>query len=396
MTGFHVRRALLWTLVGVAFAATVAGELVRREVAPTAPALTGSSIAGCVFAVLGGLILHHRPRHRVGVLYLGTGLLLALFGLTNGSWAAVLPLGAAWFNSWAWAITPLLIITFGVLLLPDGSRPTGRTGRIAWHLSTAALVGAVLVLPYDMSPMPPALAAALPPLGQDVSGLLFGVWAGTAFAAVLGALADVVLRYRRAVELDRQRLRWIAYCAVLAVLLYVAGSGITLVPGITWDHVMAGVVVTPAVGVTIAIVRHRMLDVDRLVARTLSYAVVTVAVVAIYLGAILLASEAVPAAGDTDLVVAVSTLGAAAAFRPIRRRVQTVVDRRFHRSRYDAERLVGTFSARLRDEVDLATVAAELVATSSTSLRPASISLWTGAPPERGNGSGTLGTYNGA
>lgn len=394
MTGPRLRRSLVWTLVSVAFASAVAAELVRQEVAPTAPALTGSSIAGCVFAALGGLVLHHRPHHRVGSLYLVTGLVLALFGLTNGPRAPSLPLVAAWFNSWAWAVLLLLIMAFGVLLLPAGDRPAGRVGRVSWQLSVAAVVGAVLVLPYDMSPMPAALAAALPPLAPEVTGVLFGVWAGTAFAAVLSAMVDVVLRYRGAIELDRQRLRWIAYCAVLAILLYVAGSWITLVPGVTWDHVMAAVLVTPAVGVTVAIVRHRMLDVDRLVARTLSYAVVTVAVVAIYLGAILLASAAVPSAGDSDIVVAVSTLGAAAAFRPVRRRVQTVVDRRFHRSHYDAERLVTAFSARLRDQVDLATVARELVATSAGSLRPSSISLWTGASTDRGNGSGTLPTYN--
>lgn len=392
----RLRRTAAWALVALAFVAAVVTELLRREVAPAAPALTGSSIAGYVFATLGGLILHHRPHHRVGRLYLATGLLLALFGLTNGPLAPSLPLVAAWFNSWAWAVLLLLIMAFGVLLLPDGDRPARRVGRLSWRSSVAAVLGAVLVLPYDMSPMPPALAAALPPLAPDVTGALFAVWAATAFAAVLGSMADVVLRYRRAVELDRQRLRWIAYCTVLGILLYVAGAWITLVPGVTWDHVMAAVLVTPAVGVTVAVVRHRMLDVDRLVARTLAYAVVTVAVVAIYLGAILLASAAVPSAGDSDLVVAVSTLGAAAAFRPIRRRVQTVVDRRFHRSRYDAERLVGAFSARLRDEVDLATVAAELVATSAASLRPAAISLWTGTPTARGNGSGTLDTYNGA
>lgn len=384
----------VWTVALAASGMVVAAELRRRAIAPDTAALTVGAVAGPVFAVLGLLILERRRRHGLGLLYLAIGASLSLFAFTNVPGGVDLPVAAIWFNSWNWVMAPLALLTYGTFLLPDGRVPAGATGRWAARAATAAVAISAVYLPYDLEDMPPPLAAALPAIPAAILEVAFVVWVGITLGAVLLSFVAVVVRYRRGSVLERQRLRWIAACAGLAILTYATGDLTTRLPGLTWERLSIVVVLLPAVGVTVAIVRHRMFDIDRLVARTLSYAVVTVAVVAIYLGAILLASAALPAAGDSDLVVAVSTLGAAAAFRPLRRRVQTVVDRRFHRSRYDADRLVGAFSARLRDQVDLATVAAELVATSATSLRPASISLWTGTPTGRGNGSGTLATYN--
>lgn len=382
-------RAGTWSLVAVAVGAVVAAELRRRSVDPSLPALTAATLSGIAFSVLGALILRRRAGHGLGRLYLGIGVLMATFGLTNVRASAPLVI---WFTSWAWLVSPVLLLTFGTFLLPDGRIPAGRLGRWAARTSVAAIGTAVLVLPYDLRPTPPPLEPWLPTLPSAVIGAAVGGSLVLAILSVALSLVTVIVRYRRAGALDRQRLRWIASCTVLAVTLYVAGSWVTLVPGVTWDHVMATVVLTPAVGVSVSIVRHRMFDIDRLVARTVSYAVVTVAVLGIYILAIVTLTATVPRAGDSDLVVAGSTLGAAAAFRPLRRRVQVVVDRRFHRSRYDAERLVAAFAARLRDEVDLGTVARELVRTSAGSLRPVSVSLWTVPPATRGNASGTLAT----
>lgn len=380
-------RAGTWSLVAAAFLAVMAAELRRRSVDPSLPALTAATLSGIAFSVLGALVLHRRPAHGLGRLYLGIGLLLAAFALTNVRASVAI---AVWFNSWAWLVAPVLLLTFGTFLLPDGRIPPGRPGRWAARTSVAAVGTALVALPYDLQPTPPPLGPWLPTLPPAVTGAAVGAALALAVLSIVLSVASVFQRYRRAGVLDRQRLRWIAFCTVLAVALYVAGPWLTLVPGVSWDLIMAGVVLLPAIGVSVSIVRHRMFDIDRLLARTVSYAVVTVVVVGIYLAAVVAVTAVVPSASDGDLVIAVSTLGAAAAFRPVRRRVQALVDRRFHRSRYDAVGLVAAFAARLRDEIDLETVAGELVVTSSASLRPASVSLWTATSVARGNASGTL------
>jgi hypothetical protein len=198
--------------------------------------------------------------------------------------------------------------------------------------------------------------------------------------ALLGvAVVSMVLRLRRASGVQRQQLKWLAYAAVLLAsyyllaFLYTRGTIRSVPPVIDTAVSGLGLVVVPA-AIGVAVLRYRLYDIDRLINRTLVYGLLTLllgggyAAVALVLGQL--------AGQDSSLAVAGATLAVAALFQPARRRVQAVVDRRFNRRRYDAARTVEAFSARLRDEVDLDTLSAELLAVVDQTVQPTRAALW--------------------
>jgi hypothetical protein len=195
------------------------------------------------------------------------------------------------------------------------------------------------------------------------------------------AAGSLVVRFRRAHGVERQQLRWVALGAALMVLavpvvLVPVALGIPIV--VDWVAVVWLVVLPVAVGA--AVLRYRLYDLDRIISRTLAYGLLTLllgggyAVVVLGLGQLL--------ERDSPLVVAGATLAVAAVFQPARRRVQAVVDRRFNRRRHDATRVIEGFGARLRDQVDLATLTAELLAVVDQTMQPTQASLWLRPPPE--------------
>ena len=184
------------------------------------------------------------------------------------------------------------------------------------------------------------------------------------------ALLCVVLRFRASRGLERQQMRWVvagATVAVVGLLLGAASSGLTYLA-----------VVAVPVSVAVAVLRYRLWDLDRLVSRTVTYALVTALLVVPHLLVVPAASRL--AEGSGSLAVAAATLAAAALFQPLRRRVQDLVDRRFNRRRYDAARTVAGFGGRLRDEVDLDAIATELVAVVERTVQPTQVSLWLRPP----------------
>ena len=194
-----------------------------------------------------------------------------------------------------------------------------------------------------------------------------GLW----LASMLAALLSLVLRFRASRGTERQQLRWVVAGATGAVAGLLTG--------------MAGVVITyfavlcVPVGVAVAVLRYRLWDLDRLVSRTVTYALVTALLVVPYL--LILPATSRLAAGSGSLAVAAAPLAVAAAFQPLRRRVQDLVDRRFNRRRYDAARTVEHFAARLRDQVDLTALEAELLAVADQTMQPTRASLWLRAGP---------------
>ena len=383
------RSLLAWWLWLVTFGCCTAGLLVALVV--TRPLTRAVLVEGAVFALafpLGyatvGLVLAlRRPTNPIGWLYAASGLVWSLL-IPLDPWVdqlirrhRPLPLAAqltavAGEFSWAPAIT--LGITLPFLLLPNG-RLRSRRWRV---IAAAAVTGAVLI----------TLAGALAP-GQTAETPLpianpFGL-AGTAgtIATMLtylgvvlntisypAALLCVVLRFRASRGVERQQLRWVvagAAVAVVGLLLGASSSGLTYL----------GVVAVP-VSVAVAVLRYRLWDLDRLVSRTVTYAVVTVLLVLPYL--LILPAVTRLATGSGSLAVAALTLAAAALFAPLRRRVQDLVDRRFNRRRYDAARTVAAFGGRLRDEVDLDAIAAELVTVVERTVQPTQASLWLRPP----------------
>jgi hypothetical protein len=205
----------------------------------------------------------------------------------------------------------------------------------------------------------------------DAAGVLF----------FLGGIASVVIRYRRGSSVERQQLKWLIAATAFAVsawcLVIVGGViGAPVVTTIGWLGGLLAFALLP-VAIGIAVLRYRLYEIDRIVSRTIAWAVVTGALVSVFAAGVvaLQAMLARVTQGET-VAVAVSTLVAAALFQPLRRRVQRAVDRRFDRATYDAQRTVEAFAERLRDEVALDAVVADLHETVGASIRPSSFGLW--------------------
>ena len=192
----------------------------------------------------------------------------------------------------------------------------------------------------------------------------------------LSFVGHQVLSWRRASGERRQQLKWLACGAVTALGLSLLGNVVSWNVGSRLLEF--GVVALPA-GIGVGILKYRLYDIDRIISRTLAYAIVTGLLVGVYAGLVLLSTQVLTI--KSPVAVAVSTLAAAALFSPLRRRVQRVVDRRFNRVRYDADQMIAAFAARLRDAVDLDAVRSDLLTAVNTAVEPAHISVWTARPP---------------
>jgi hypothetical protein len=192
-----------------------------------------------------------------------------------------------------------------------------------------------------------------------------------------------VLRFRRSRGVERQQLKWFTYAAALMVLSWVVGALLLPAAG----DLIAGITIALLpVAAGIAILRYRLYDIDRLINRTLVYGLLTALLAAVYAGAVLVLGQVFGGVGrdPPSWAVAGATLAVAALFQPARRRIQAAVDRRFNRRKYDAAKTIETFSARLREEVDLDTLSGELLAVVEQTVQPANASLWLRPPTQPG------------
>ena len=342
---------------------------------------------GLAYLFVGGLVTARRPENAVGWLMLGLGLLLSL-AILLGQYAGYallrdpsLPLGieAAWVTSWLY--DPILCgVILMFLLFPHGHAEgpvrtwTARVCIAAGLLETLGL----MVLPEPMDGfgdvMNPFAVPSLDPLVQlAING------AGTVLAGTFViALVSVVVRLRASRGQERQQLKWIAY-GMLLLILALAINTLPLGFGDSWVGlfaIVAGLLAVP-VSMAVAILRHRLYDIDVVIKRTLVYGAVTAVLVATYL-VLVLALRAVltPVTGESDLAVAGSTLAVAALFRPLRNRIQKVVDQRFYRRRYDATLTLEAFAGRMRRQVDLEAVGSDLRGTVLGTVQPQTVSLW--------------------
>jgi hypothetical protein len=222
------------------------------------------------------------------------------------------------------------------------------------------------------------------PQAGGVLGTLYNVGYWVALVAVLAAVASLVVRFRRARGVERQQLKWIVYAVVMVgcfILLMEAANLIDL-SELAADAMYALLIVLIPVPVGMAILRYRLYDIDRLINRTLVYGLLTALLAGIYAGAVLVLGQVFGGVGGDppSWVVAGATLAVAALFQPARRRIQQVVDRRFNRRKYDAAKTVEAFSVRLRDEVDLDALTAELLAVVNQTMQPTEVWLWLRSP----------------
>ena len=337
-----------------------------------------------LYTVIGALVASRATRNPIGWLLSFAGLFAtitffasqyAVFATTTAPGALPGAGVAIWLSLWLW-MAMLASLLYTVMLFPSGGLPSPRWRAASW---IAGLVLGLVAVAFafgtpatsDPVPLPnPLWIPALAPLYEvaDAGFILFVVLFGL-------AVASLVVRFRSSQGAERQQLKWIVAAGAMMVA--------TLAAGLVWelDWAWIGTVLALPLSIGVAILRYRLYDIDVLINRTLVYAAVIAALIATYFGAVILLQALLrPITSGSDLAVAGSTLLVVAIFQPLRRRVQGAVDRRFYRSRYDAARTVDAFAARLRDEVDLDEVRADLLRVAADTLRPAHASVWLREP----------------
>ena len=366
---------------------------------PSSPrdVLEAAGIAATVLAWLsmlgtGAALSILRPWNAIGWLLLFAGFTTVgtLFGELYVQFALVLRWPLPGYPAVDWilplfsTLSSVLIAVWVPLLFPTGSLPGRRWRPVAWAIGLVIVADITLRLFTDDSLEPFGRALPNPvAIGGDAGALaqaLIGVTSVGLVASIILAYLSLITRFIRATGVERAQYKWFL-AATGVVFVTVIGMAFTFVLGAE----IAGVfyllnlvaIGLPPIAIGIAVLRYRLYDIDRLISRTIGWALVTGIVVAVFAG-VVLALQAVLAGvtqGET-LAVAASTLLAFALFAPLRSRVQRAVDRRFDRARYDGERLVGAFGDRLRDETDLETIRAEVPATVDAAVRPVTVGLW--------------------
>jgi hypothetical protein len=399
-------RWTIFALVGwlVAVVGAVGGLLVRivwpASVVPTTfgisgpTALVALAVLGMTWSTVGALLVIRRPENRVGRIMIVVGAGFAVSVLTMAVASAALAKGTAPDRdvaSVAGGLTALLTPTLVLVLYLSFIFPTGRGQTPRWDtinrivLMVAMIVAVLLVFqPGDVHllpgiPNPVGFGPDLRPLFGDPVVVGAGVFL-FAIATPIQVLS-VASRYRAAARTERQQLKWfILATAGIGGAMVVMNSVVVVTRGPIGETPLvafasAGTAIPLAIGV--AILRYRLYDIDKIVSRTISYGLISGILVATYAAVIVVLQGPLGAfLGSDSISVALSTLAVAALFQPLRRRVQRVVERRFDRARYDGERTAVAFSERLRNEVDIATVIADLRDTVASSIKPSRVGLW--------------------
>jgi hypothetical protein len=345
-----------------------------------------------VTAATGIVVAGHQPGNPIGWLLAGESIFM-LLSVAGGAYANLAyQLG---YHELSFAAPEMLVLDqlfsnsllgfpLVILLFPDGRLPSRRWRWVLWiylAISVAAVL-AVSVATLSLVIAHHVVLQAdgnLATLGQGSTAWVSPMQAAffiTVAAFWLAAVGRQALSWRRSTGERRQQLKWLAsggaICGIFGIWAITTNSAL-------WEVLILGFTALP-VSIGVGILKYRLYEIDRIISRTLTYAVVTGLLVGVYAGLVLLATEALPFSLSTPVAVAGATLAAAALFNPLRRRVQRVVDRRFNRARYDADRTVAAFAGRLQDAVDLDSVRDDLASTVQAVLEPAHLSMWVSQP----------------
>ena len=352
-----------------------------------------------IYAGVGVVIARHQPRNPVAWILIGF-VLLAMLSSDAGYYAVYcyrlghhgLPLGGV-----AAALVPLFLpgialFPLVILLFPDGRLTSPRwrwvlvayAGLVAW-VTVATLVPTIAAIAghhVRLDSTGDVIAG-----GRAASDAAQGVVVIAVAAIWLAFVAHQVLSWRQASGERRQQLKWLACGGAITLVTFIGATaaGFTTVAG---ELLSAGLVALP-LSIGVGILKYRLYEIDRIISRTLAYTLVTGLLIGVYAGLVLLATQVLSL--SSPVAVAISTLAAAALFAPLRRRVQRIVDRRFNRARYDADRMVAQFAARLKDSVDLDTVRIDLAGIVHRALEPTHATVWVshpGTPSPRGDDRG--------
>jgi hypothetical protein len=349
---------------------------------PFAP-LTGSLIdllTSGVLPVVGAVIASHRPRNPIGWLLL-IGALTSSLASLGGEWAfralildpGSLPGGGPALlmmqTMWIFNLSALPLV---MLLFPDGSLPSPRWRVVAAFALTPAVVGFPLLI---ASTWGQSTSDLLREENLGVGDLIIMGVIVCALVSVCASIVSLILRYVRGGATRRRQIQWLMVAATILLLDGVTAS--LFETDALWRQVLSSIsFYAIPLAMAVAILRYRLYEIDRIINRALVYGVITLVLAGGYWVSVLVLQSVLPVAERSPLVIAASTLAIVALFRPLRTRVQSFIDRRFYRTRYDAERTVATFGARLRQEIDLDELNADLVGVVHRTMQPTTVTLW--------------------
>jgi hypothetical protein len=386
---FRLASPVTATVLAVLVLMLLAGALVLSALTGQLSVLGSGPIVpiAVVYAAVGFVVARRQPGNPIGWILITWIAVFVLSGVAGG-YAALyyrfghhgLPLApVAVLLTPLWA-PALLLFPVVILLFPDGRLAAQRW---RWVLRAYAVAGA-LASAAIFAPAVTAVARQdvridaagnLISTGRPRGGLLAvaaPLGLGLILVIVLSFVVHQVLSWRRAAGERRQQLKWLATGAAVTLVVVAASLGFSST-SVVGEILGIGLAALP-VGIGVGILKYRLYEIDRIISRTLGYAIVTGLLVGVYAGLVLLATQVLRF--HSSVAVAMSTLAAAALFNPLRRRVQHAVDRRFNRARYDAGQTVTAFAARLKDAVDLDSVRDDLAATVENALEPAHVSVW--------------------
>jgi hypothetical protein len=376
-------RAFAWPLCVLSLACIFAGVVLQETVGGVRDGDflegVGLLIAFTSFPILGAVIASRQERNAIGWLFIAMGLSVGVLLVASeyATWTFVIDPSprpgrvlAAWIEQWLWY--PWFgFIALILLLFPDGRVPSPRwrwlVGAILALLVPICLLGMVeeRLESHGYSIRNPIGIEGLGDV-ESVAGFLFVLFIPVTILCVV----SLFFRFRRAGRVERQQMKLVAFSASLFPVQIVLDEFVTL-PGVILPLVLTAI----PVSITIAILRYRLYEIDRIINRTVVYAIVTGAALAVYAGTVFVVGTVVVGPSD-NLTVAIATLAAAAIFRPVLRRVQSFVDLKFYRHKYDAQHTIDAFGARLREETDLDELTDDLVAVVQTTMQPEHVSLW--------------------
>jgi hypothetical protein len=391
---------IAWSLCLLCVALAVAGLILAllngRTLGEIFLAWDGPTIANLLtwtvsFSIIGALIASHRPENPIGWIFLAEGFCYGLLSagdeyaiyalLTN---PGALPLGAeaSWLGQWIWAPGLGLSLVFLPLLFPDGHPPSHRWRPVGWlgGLSIGLTVVSSTILLWPERG--PALLTGDENPSHVVNVLVGFIALPLMLLAGLGAVISLFVRFRRTRGHERQQIKWFASAAALTLVCISVFGQSTLrgLPGVIVALSFLLVIPSIPIATGIAILRYRLYDIDLIINRTLVYGSLSASLALVYFGGVATTQAIFRALTGQEqqpqLAVVVSTLAIAALFMPLRRRIQSFIDSRFYRRKYDARKTLEAFSAKLKDETDLDALSGDLVGVVRETMQPAHVSLW--------------------
>ncbi|HVM35217.1 MAG TPA: hypothetical protein VM784_07735 [Actinomycetota bacterium] len=383
-------RVLPWLLFGFSAILMIAGRAVEFVVLEQAAGaeIENSGLAAEIalglaflsFPAVGALIAARQPDNSIGWLLCVVGLLSGI-GVLSMAWGhfalddgrdAVGGTAAAWITAWFWYPLITIIPTFLLLLFPTGHLPSRRWRPVAW--AAGGLISVVTVAAMLQEWLIGDTYRVRNPIGiiaGDVEQRLSPLFLSFV-PVILLCVLSLIVRFVRGRGQERQQLKWAAAAALVFPTVMLVGDGANLP-----DFLFPVALITLPAAIGVAILKYRLYDIDVIINRALVYSVLTAVLVGLYAGGVLVFRALLdPVTGDNDVAIAASTLAVAAAFRPARHHIQAFIDHRFYRSRYDSQKTLEEFSARLRDEVDIESLSKELVTVVADTVKPSHASVW--------------------